>query len=65
MLGFGDLAGIRTQDPFIKSEMLYRLSYQVFSKKLCFSVFESANIKPINQITQIILKKINQTYFIS
>lgn len=24
-----DLAGARTRDPFIKSEMLYQLSYQV------------------------------------
>lgn len=33
---FSDLAGIRTQDPFIKSEMLYQLSYQVIlSKKEC------------------------------
>lgn len=25
-----DLAGIRTQDPIIKSDVLYQLSYQVF-----------------------------------
>jgi hypothetical protein len=25
-----DLAGIRTQDPLIKSQMLYQLSYQIF-----------------------------------
>ena len=24
-----DLAGVRTQDPLIKSQMLYRLSYQI------------------------------------
>ncbi len=32
MVGFtfsGDLAGIRTQDPLLKREMLYQLSYQV------------------------------------
>ena len=34
-LFFCDLAGIRTQDPFIKSEMLYQLSYQVVLKKEC------------------------------
>ncbi len=27
---FCDLAGIRTQDPLIKSQMLYQLSYQIF-----------------------------------
>ena len=27
---FCDLTGIRTQDPLLKREMLYRLSYQVF-----------------------------------
>ena len=26
----GDLAGARTQDPLLKREMLYQLSYQVF-----------------------------------
>ena len=26
---FGDLAGARTQDPLLKREMLYQLSYQV------------------------------------
>ena len=26
---FGDLAGARTQDPLLKREMLYHLSYQV------------------------------------
>ena len=36
---FCDLAGARTQDPNIKSVMLYQLSYQVF-----FS-YEGANIK--------------------
>ena len=32
MVGFaftGDLAGARTQDPLLKREMLYQLSYQV------------------------------------
>ena len=29
ILCFCDLTGTRTQDPFIKSEMLYRLSYQI------------------------------------
>ena len=29
---FGDLAGARTQDPLIKSEVLYQLSYQVGQK---------------------------------
>ena len=28
---FCDLAGARTQDPLLKREMLYQLSYQVFS----------------------------------
>ena len=26
---FGDLAGARTQDPLLKREMLYQLSYQI------------------------------------
>ncbi len=33
-----DLAGARTRDPFIKSEMLYQLSYQVILKTpSCFA----------------------------
>ena len=36
--GFSDLAGARTQDPLLKREMLYQLSYQVGFK------FEFANI---------------------
>ncbi len=28
-LFFGDPAGIRTQDPYIKSVLLYQLSYQI------------------------------------
>ena len=32
-----DLAGIRTQDPIIKSDVLYQLSYQVGAFKMCFS----------------------------
>ena len=53
-----DRAGIRTQDPFIKSEMLYQLSYQVL-----FFLFASglplagANIKPIFNKTRLFLKK--------
>jgi hypothetical protein len=35
---FCDLAGVRTQDPLLKREMLYQLSYQV----LC--VYSGANI---------------------
>jgi hypothetical protein len=27
---FSDLAGVRTQDPLLKREMLYQLSYQIF-----------------------------------
>jgi hypothetical protein len=27
---FGDPAGIRTQDPYIKSVLLYQLSYRIF-----------------------------------
>ena len=34
---FGDSAGIRTQDPYIKSVLLYRLSYGIdcFFEKRC------------------------------
>ncbi len=28
---FGELAGIRTRDPLIKSQMLYRLSYELLN----------------------------------
>ena len=38
-LTLSDLAGARTQDPLLKREMLYQLSYQVGSS------FEGANIK--------------------
>ena len=31
LLFFGDPAGIRTQDHYIKSVMLYQLSYGIFS----------------------------------
>jgi hypothetical protein len=35
-LYFCDLAGIRTQDPIIKSDVLYQLSYQVgASRNMC------------------------------
>ena len=33
-----DLAGARTQDPLLKREMLYQLSYQVFLKE-CKYIF--------------------------
>ena len=33
---FGDLAGARTQDPLLKREMLYQLSYQVIISILSF-----------------------------
>ena len=43
MVGFTltrDPAGIRTQDPYIKSVMLYRLSYGIllFARKLLFFI---------------------------
>ncbi len=44
MLFFCDLAEARTQDPLLKREMLYQLSYQVFRFKECkySSVFQIA-----------------------
>ena|GEM_PF-6001467 len=39
--GLRDLAGVRTQDPHIKSVMLYQLSYQVLF------LIAGANIKRI------------------
>ena len=42
MNDFCDLAGARTQDPIIKSDVLYQLSYQV---KYLFSN-AGANIRP-------------------
>ena len=41
-LDFSDLAGIRTQDPYIKSVLLYQLSYQVLTESLLF--FSGAKI---------------------
>ena len=32
--GFRDPAGVRTQDPLIKSEMLYQLSYGILQSAL-------------------------------
>jgi hypothetical protein len=32
---FGDPAGIRTQDPYIKSVLLYQLSYGIGSRLNC------------------------------
>ena len=34
MAFLGDLAGARTQDPLLKREMLYQLSYQVILTEL-------------------------------
>jgi hypothetical protein len=31
---FSDLAGVRTQDPLLKREMLYQLSYQIFRLRI-------------------------------
>jgi hypothetical protein len=52
-----DRAGIRTQDPFIKSEMLYQLSYQVLFL-FCSNVLllAGANIKSIFNKTRLFLK---------
>ena len=46
-----DLAGARTQDPLLKREMLYQLSYQVK-----FNYFEAANIKCLIYITMLLRK---------
>ena len=45
-----DLAGARTQDPLLKREMLYQLSYQVL-----FIFNKAANIKCLIYITMIFL----------
>ncbi len=43
-----DLTGARTQDPLLKREMLYQLSYQVF--KLCLAVWLSGCKYNINNL---------------
>ena len=40
---FSDPAGIRTQDPIIKSDVLYQLSYGVFKNHFLIA---GANIQP-------------------
>ena len=45
---FGDLAGARTQDPLLKREMLYHLSYQVIKNRLqiyYFSLIRNSFVK--------------------
>ncbi len=45
MVFLSDLAGIRTQDPLIKSQMLYQLSYQIiFQQTFCPSADCDANV---------------------
>ena len=34
---FSDLVGIRTQDPIIKSDMLYQLSYEIILLTIFFT----------------------------
>ena len=46
---FSDLAGARTQDPLLKREMLYQLSYQV----VLFTFIAAANIKGLINITML------------
>jgi hypothetical protein len=38
-LELGELAGIRTQDPRIKSALLYQLSYELVHAHQCFMAF--------------------------
>ena len=47
--GFRDPAGIRTQDPYIKSVMLYQLSYGIICNFTCIPMFDfgSANIEAL------------------
>lgn len=50
--GCGELAGLRTRDPLIKSQMLYRLSYELLNilyiQKLCFTLSpKKANLSTI------------------
>lgn len=44
----GDLGGIRTRDPLIKSQMLYQLSYEVtlWRKGACYQVFSPSATIP-------------------
>jgi hypothetical protein len=47
-----DLAGTRTQDPILKRDMLYQLSYQV---NLISLRFECAKLLPLFKKTRILL----------
>jgi hypothetical protein len=51
MRGFCDRAGARTQDPLLKREMLYQLSYQVIQ-----SLIASANITPYFKLANFLLQ---------
>jgi hypothetical protein len=44
ILHFSDPAGIRTQDPYIKSVMLYQLSYGILATHSMAPVFGRAKI---------------------
>ena len=48
-LTFCDLTGARTQDPLLKREMLYQLSYQVGLLPICLA---GANISPLIYFTR-------------
>ncbi len=53
---FSDRAGARTQDPLLKREMLYQLSYQVIMSITNVLPLAGANIKCLINKTMLFLK---------
>ena len=43
----GDPAGTRTQDPYIKSVLLYQLSYQIGNKRRCAKEEKKRSVRPV------------------
>ena len=57
-----DPAGIRTQDPYIKSVMLYQLSYEIINQSLKFALashfseIEDAKVTEYEKFTNLVFK---------
>ena len=54
-----DPAGIRTQDPYIKSVLLYQLSYGIIKLALVYKMVHSGTEGKFNQRLTFVCKKVN------
>ena len=55
----GDPAGIRTQDPYIKSVLLYQLSYGIIKLALVYKMVHSGTERKFNHRLTFVCKKVN------